>query len=456
LSPERPALRLIPLLAAALLLAGCAAAAASGPLLLAVGDVDAGAAVLWVRGAREGEVAVEYGPAAGGTTGTARLRVSERDGLVARARLTGLVPGTRYVYRVRGPGAPAGGEFATAPAPKASVPVRFVWSGDLGGGRFCRRVDAGYRIFHAMRDRRPDFFLFVGDTIYADHRCTGPDVVPGADFVAFTLAQYRARHAYNREDPAFRAFLARTPVYAIWDDHEVRNDFAGPDEPLMETGRRAFLDYWPIVPPADDPGRLYRSFRWGRLLELFILDTRQYRSPNHEPDGPGKTMLGPAQRRWLLEGLAASPAVWKVVVSSVPLSVPTGRAHRDSWSSASVWGLPEPGAGFAHERDAILREAHERGVRNLVVLAADVHHAEVIRHQPFPGFTFHEMIAGPLSATPGRPRPLDASLNPRSLFARGGMNNFGEVSVDPAGLTVRILDEAGTVLFTHTIPPDQG
>jgi alkaline phosphatase D len=60
-------------------------------------------------------------------------------------------------------------------------------------------------------------------------------------------------------------------------------------------------------------------------VELFILDTRQYRSRNSEPDGPGKSMLGETQRRWLLDGLAASDAVWKVVVTSVTLSVPTGR-----------------------------------------------------------------------------------------------------------------------------------
>ena len=64
-------------------------------------------------------------------------------------------------------------------------------------------------------------------------------------------------------------------MYAIWDDHEVKNDFAGPSEPLMPVGRQAFLDYWPIPPPPDEPTRLYRKVRWGKLLEVFILDTRQ-------------------------------------------------------------------------------------------------------------------------------------------------------------------------------------
>ena len=77
----------------------------------------------------------------------------------------------------------------------------------------------------------------------------------------------------------------------IWDDHDVRNNFAGPyDEQLA--GRQALREYWPIASPARDPHRLYRHVRYGADLELFILDTRQYRSRNADPDGPAKTMLG--------------------------------------------------------------------------------------------------------------------------------------------------------------------
>jgi hypothetical protein len=96
----------------------------------------------------------------------------------------------------------------------------------------------------------------------------------------------------------------------------------------------------------------------------------------------------------------------------------------------------------------------ERGVKNLVFLAGDVHHAELIRHHPTPEWSFHEFIAGPLSASPGRPRPLDARLNPRSLWSLGGTANFGDIAIDPAGLTVRIVDAQGQTRFTHTIGPE--
>src|SRR5205823_8575888 len=179
--------------------------------------------------------------------------------------------------------------------------------------------------------------------------------------------------------------------------------------------------------------------------------------PNTEPDGPANTMLGTAQKRWLIDSVAGSTATWKVDVSSVPLSVPTGGKAHDSWSNANVLGFPEDNStGYAVERDAILRVLRERGVTNLVFLAADVHHAELIRHHPTPEWSFYEFIAGPLSASLGRPRPLDLRLSPRSLFALGGVETFGEVSVDPAGLTVRIVDVSGAVRFTHTIRPEAG
>ncbi len=440
-------------LALALSLLAAGAASAAG-LLVTVGEVTPTTAVVWARPPGETDVTVEARSATGGAAVKGVAKASARRGdQTVKITLSGLTPATRYAYELKSASETLRGEFVTAPAHDQAAPVRFLWSGDLGGGGFCRQVAGGYPIFKAMARQRPDFFLFVGDTVYADVRCDKPGVVPGANFVARSLGEYRRRHLYQREEPTVQDLFRLSSVYAIWDDHEVRNNFSGPREPLMPNGRRAFLDYWPIVPPEEEPTRLYRKFRWGRLLEVFVLDTRQYRSPNKERDGPGKTMLGAAQRRWLVDNVTASTAVWKVVVSSVSLSIPTGKPEeRDSWSNASVWGIPqEGGTGFAVERDTVLHRLRERDVKNLVFLVADVHHAELIRHHPTPEWSFHEFVAGPLSATTGRPRPLDQALNPRSLFARGGVYNFGEIVVEPPSLVVRLIAEDGSVLFTHTI-----
>lgn len=411
---------------------------------------------MWARGEVAGTLDVSYGVAGDAAARSRRpLAVTAGSDLTGKLTLNGLAPATRYAVRVSQGQAHADAEFVTAPAPDTPARVTFIWSGDLGGGGYCRPQDGGYRIFRPMLERRADFFAFVGDTIYADVPCDRPGVVSGADFRARTVAEYRARHRYQLEDAPLQALLRSTSVYAIWDDHEVRNDFSGPHDALMPVGRQALLDYWPIAPPTEEPTRLYRRFRWGRLLEVFILDTRQYRSRNTDPDGVGKTMLGAAQKRWLLDAVTSSTALWKVVVTSVSLSIPTGRPDaRDSWTGVSPFGLPQDGAGFVTERDSILEYFRKRDVKNLVFVAADVHHAEVIRHEPARSWVFHELVAGPLSATTGRPRPLDSTLNPRSLFARGGVFNFGEVVVEPAHLTVRLIDDTGAVMFTHAIKPE--
>ncbi len=442
----------VPILALALCLSVDAAYAG---LLVTTGEITPTTAVVWARGDAVESLAIEA-TAPDGQAVKGTLHVTPERDLTGTVTLTGLRPATRYTYEIRSSTESVGGAFVTAPPADSAAPVKLIWSGDLGGGGFCRRPDGGYPIFRTMAAAQPDFFLFVGDTIYGDVPCDRPGVVPGSAYVARTLSEFHRKHRYNREDAAVQAFFRSTSVYAVWDDHEVLNDFSGPAEPLMPIGRRAFPDYWPIVPPVEERERLYRRVRWGALLEVFVLDTRQYRSPNVARDGPGKTMLGATQRRWLIDGVTSSRALWKVVVTSVPLSVPTGsRERHDSWSNANVWGTPEEnGTGFAVERDAILRAFRERGVRDLIFLAADVHHAELIRHHPTPSFSFHEFIAGPLSATFGKPRPLDQALNPRSLFAHAGTNNFGEIEIAPARLTVRLIAEGGTVLFTHTIGPE--
>ena len=168
---------------------------------------------MWARAIRAGEVAIEVTPAGGAPQRMARP-AADADDLIVRVALDGLSPATRHRYVVSQGGERVEGEFATAPVPTEPARVSFLWSGDLGGGGFCRLLDGGYRIFRAMARHPADFFLFAGDTIYADVPCNRPGVVPGADFVATTLTEFRARHRYNREDAAVQDFLRRTPVFA--------------------------------------------------------------------------------------------------------------------------------------------------------------------------------------------------------------------------------------------------
>lgn len=444
---------------------------------VAVGDVTSRSAQVWIRTPVPARVEVQWRaadrararPGGGAASQPAwhSVMVDTDPGrdLAVLVGLDDLTPGTAYEYtaRVLPKGrepAPGGGRqemavgrFSTAPAEGEPATVTFVWGSDLGGQGHCRQGADPYSIFDRMREERPAFAVLLGDLIYADDLCPVPPNAPGGQFVAQRLDEFRAKHRYQREAPALQRFLSAVPVYVTWDDHEVRNNFAGPYEDLTSTGLRALLEYWPIRPPLGDPGRLYRRARYGATLELFVLDTRQYRSRNSDLDGVGKTMLGEDQREWLLQGLTRSTATWKVIATSVPLSIPKGgtllRPGNDSWARG------EDGSGFAAELGLIVDGILTRRIWNVVWLAGDVHFAQVNAYDPDEDGRgdFYEFVAGPLSAaTPDAVAPTQ-DLRPTTLFNEGGYANFGVVSASPTRLRVRIVDGEGRVRFDRTFEP---
>jgi alkaline phosphatase D len=373
--------------------------------------------------------------------------------------LENLSPGTRYRYYiiVKDPDqrsafrqrVAAQGEFTTLLEPAASVPVTFAWSGDLGGQERCRQGEVGYSIFDTIREQKPDFFIFLGDTIYGDNVCASPPNEPGSNFIATTLAEYRAKHHYQRGAAALRRLLQSVPVYVMWDDHEVKNNFAGPFEPQMVAGLQAFREYWPIHANISEPHRLYRTIRYGADLEMFLLDTRQYRSRNADPDGPAKTMLGAAQLQWLLEALATSTATWKVIVTSVPLSVP--KAGGLAVPGYDGWAGGTDGTGFERERQIIVDAILEQRLSNVVFLGGDIHWVQANLYDPNQDGTtdFYEFISGPLSARPGRLTAPSPVLHPNTLINEEGYDNFGLVHVTNGEFAVSIIDGAGKTRFFY-------
>ena len=483
-------LPLLLLLAAIVTIAGCTAPSREGlppgspfaetdtastnllPQGIAMGDVTSQSALLWLRTDGPITVQVEWAPVAiwdrVSKMGTAVAPVartqwfttSQDTDFTLTIPLEGLAPATRYRWYVfagtkgrEGTSTEARsvarGEFTTLQDTKNHTPVTFAWSGDLGGQGRCRRGAAGYPIFDVMRAQQLSFFLFLGDTVYADGLCPSPPNEPGADFRAATLDEYRARHRDQRAAEALRRFLETTPVYAIWDDHEVRNDFSGPFDDRMPIGRQALHEYWPIRVAADDPDRLYRTVRAGTDLEMFILDTRQYRSRNIDQDGPAKTMLGEKQLQWLLRGLTESSATWKVIVTTVPLSISKGGSAsvsgNDGWAGGP--GIP----GFERERQVIVDHILGRKVKNVVFLAGDVHYVQANAYDPNGDgiVDFHEFIAGPLSAASGRLTPASVGLRPTTLINESGYMNFGLIRVTESSFDVRVLDEDGATRFSH-------
>jgi alkaline phosphatase D len=158
-------------------------------------------------------------------------------------------------------------------------------------------------------------------------------------------------------------------------------------------------------------------------------------------------MLGVGQLQWLLKGLRTSTATWKVIATSVPLSVAKGSVGNDGW------GANPNGVGFVRERQVIVDTILGQKIRNVVFLAGDVHWVQANAYDPNQdgAIDFHEFMVGPLSARPGRLTPASDDLHPTRLVNESGYQNFGLVRVTRSSFDVTVIDEAGETRFSHHI-----
>lgn len=218
-----------------------------------------------------------------------------------------------------------------------------------------------------------------------------------------TLADYRRRHAQYKSDPDLQALHAVTPWVVTWDDHESANDaWSGGAEnhtPATEgpwTRRRGFSQraYAEWMPVRYEPGgHLYRRLRFGRLASLSMLDLRTYRDEQvdgaTDPDlnDPDRTIAGPAQLRFLLDGLADTGVQWKLIGNPVmiaPVRFPSTLDARAAEGIARLVDAPAPpvaGApynvdqwdGYPAERAKVLGQLRDRGITDAVFLTGDIH-----------------------------------------------------------------------------------
>jgi alkaline phosphatase D len=457
-----------------------------------VGDVTSRSAMLWARADREATLNVRL--SGGSHRPVDRLQVRATDDYTAVVALEGLRPATDYAYRVwfsggergsSGRGPAVEGSFRTAPAADDAAAVRIAFGGDVAGQNVCRDEREGFPAMEAIRGLGPDVFVGLGDMIYADNACDARGRYGNAQVTgpgpAVDLPGFWAHWRYSRADRPAQQLLLGSSYVAVWDDHEVVNDFGpltdAPTAPpytgahLLPLGLDAFLDYNPIASAREEtPKRLYRALRWGSHLELFVLDTRQYRDANSALDSATqpKTMLGREQLTWLKERLVRSDATWKVIVSSVPMSIPTGfpaANGRDGWANF------DQQTGFEQELLGLLRFMAEREIDDTVWITTDVHFAEVFRYRPFPdepSFSVHELATGPLNAGIFPNRDFDSTLSPERLFFHGPATpeavtswdeakrwfNLGLLDVALNGtLRASVVDTEGRTLYSLDLQP---
>ena len=474
-----------------------AAAPVSFPDGVASGDVTPVSAVLWTRADQATTLTAEVSTDPSFALRTLRFpeSVTASADFTAKIVVAPLVPNHRYFYRFRHDGSVSPvGTFKTAPSPLLPAGVRFVYTGDSDG-----TMVNGHPAFNnfetlaAARNENPDFFVYLGDTIYADSvfRPTGP---------AVTLDDYRAAYRVNRGYPNLTDLLRATSTYAIWDDHEVVNDFDSVtvDPQRYANGRQAFLENLPVetVLRLHDAGcrsdPMFRVFRWGRDADVIVLDERSCRSaevkpactfangsldlaptlppparmqfglPANPPPGclaalndPTRTYLGSVQKQALLTVLRWSPARFKFVVSEDAIQ--------------QFYALPyDRWEGYGAERAEILNFIRANAIRNVTFLTTDEH--AVMMNQVFvdrfadPQPIAYEAVTGPIATFTSQQQiaAFGQALGDPNLVAKfqGALNLVGEdcrnlnvnsyavVAVDPVAGTASITmkDSNGAVV----------
>lgn len=413
---------------------------------VASGDPSADGFVLWTRLAPD--------PLQGGGMPSAPVRVrwevATDDGLRTIVRrgstlatpewahaihveLAGLDPDRWYWYRFATDDATSGiGRTRTLPrATAGNAHLRYAFAS-------CQHFEHGhFTALGHLSEEEVSLVFHLGDYIYeypsGDGRARR-HVGPSSEVV--TLDDYRNRYAQYKADPDLQAAHAACPWIVTWDDHEVADNYAGTSPAVGEpvegflarraAAYRAYYEHMPLrrssmptAAPAHET-RVYRGFRCGQLASFFVLDTRQYRTPQpcgdnttwpcDEMHDPRATLLGPQQEGWLFDGFRASTARWNVIPQQVMLAKVNRRQNGRDRFTMDHW------AGYDVSRRRLLECLASRPGANPVVLTGDVHSNWVndVRETP-DGPTVATELVGTSLTTGGDgqdfPRPMEAVLS---------------------------------------------
>lgn len=295
-----------------------------------------------------------------------------------KSLVSNLKPGTRYYYRLQygsdknsaktGPV----NTFQTLPAADQSAEVNFAVVTGMNYNGFHNGIGKnrpayqgpdkhlGYPALVSILKLEPDFFVGTGDNVYYDH--PRENSAQTADAIRKKWHEQFAQQRYID-------LFAQVPTYWEKDDHDFRYndcDLTGNRPPSNELGFRMFREQVPIVDPNDKNPITYRTYRMGKLLQVWFTENRDYRSPNRSPDGPEKTIWGVKQRQWLKQTLKDSDATFKLIISPTPMIGPDDRSKKDNHTNIK---------GFRYERDEFFKWVKQEKLdqRGLYLICGDRH-----------------------------------------------------------------------------------
>jgi alkaline phosphatase D len=345
----------------------------------------------------------------------------------------------------------------------------------------CQHYEHGhYAAWRHIASDAPDLIMHVGDYIYEGAPTTGR-VRTHTGALCRTLDEYRQRYALYQQDDALQAAHAASPWLAMWDDHEVANDYSGiysgrNEEPAAFLARRtaayqAYFEHLPLpmtMAPRGAELPLFARREIGRLATLHLLDQRQYRSAQACPQ-PGRaggnrvseecierldasrTMLGAAQEQWLDQGLQAQHTQWTLLAQGTMFTQldeqpgPRGTYWSDAWT------------GYPAARQRLIDSLQRRRASNPVIFSGDLHAFVVSGVNAVPERLDTPLVAAEFVATSissdARPQDsLDAwrANNPQILLMEGRSRGYLSVRLSAARM------QTDLVAINDVNQPDSG
>ena len=291
--------------------------------------------------------------------------------------LTDLNTNTEYNYRVEFEDGNYSTwfKFKTFPEQGVAGKFNFIFSACL------REKYMGYNIFKQIEQSSPSFLALLGDQMYGDYDgnlnilesylsndSLKKVLVQEGEIVLDDKTILEAfRNKYNRVYGVnFQNMASSIPLMAIWDDHDYGRDNSDRTYQYKKEARKVFKENFPDYSFVEEDGGIYYKFSVADV-DIFVLDTRWYRSPMENEDGELKTMLGSEQYEWLLNELKNSKAKFKIVFSSVPSNdyggdTSSGRDGFDSWM------------GYTFERNKILSFIEKNQIYGVMIFSGDQHY----------------------------------------------------------------------------------
>jgi alkaline phosphatase/alkaline phosphatase D len=399
---------------------------------------------------------------------------------IVKTKVTGLDAGTRYHYRLvfgrhedeveSGPTR----SFKTLDGADVASEASFVVVTGMNYAPFHLLYEGedrqlGYPTLETILGMHPDFFVATGDNLYYD----GPSMKGNTPEqyrrpAATTEAAMRRKWHQQLVQPRYSQLFAEVPTYWEKDDHDYRYndcDNTGNEPPSTKLGKRIFLEQVPVVDPADPDPKTYRTHRVNSLLQIWLTEGRDYRSPNMMESGPDKTMWGVEQREWLKRTLLESDAAFKLLISPTPMIGPDD-SRKKGPSNPGDDDLKRdnqsnPG-GFQYERDQFFAWLLENDMldKGFFIVCGDRHwQYHSISPEGVEEFSSGALIDqnSRLGRLPGDPESNDPEAMIRQSYTQteksGGFLHVRVAPADdgsPATLTFSWYDEHGEELYSTT------